>query len=201
MGVVIGLTGSIASGKSTVSGMFKKLNIPVIDADQIARDVVVPGEAAYHQIVAEFGEDILLADKTIDRKKLGSIIFADKEKREALNAIVHPVVRSQMLYEKEQYLAANKTCIVMDIPLLYESNLTHLVDKVLVVYVDESVQLERLMNRDGSTIEAAMERIDSQIPVKEKVKQADAVINNNGTIQDSYQQLKDILKQWNISYV
>jgi dephospho-CoA kinase len=198
MALIIGLTGSIASGKSTVSSMIKELHIPVIDADQIARDVVEPGEEAHHKIVKEFGKDILFSDGTLNRKKLGSVIFSNEEKRTKLNAIVHPAIRKKMLEQKESFLNNGEKCVVMDIPLLFESKLTHMVDKILVVYVDETVQLERLMNRDNSSKEEARARIKSQIPVNEKVELADAVINNNGTIRDSFIQLKAILQKWEV---
>lgn len=103
-----------------------------------------------------------------------------------------------MLEQKETYLKDGESCVVMDIPLLFESKLTHMVDKILVVYVDEHVQLERLMERDNSTKEEALERIQSQIPVKEKVKQADAIIDNNGSKEESYKQLRDILEKWQV---
>ncbi|AXI09660.1 dephospho-CoA kinase [Oceanobacillus sp. 143] len=198
MALVIGLTGSIASGKSTVSLMFDDFQIPVIDADKIAREVVEPGEAAYEGIVAAFGEAILIEDKTLDRKKLGSIIFADEDKRQTLNSIVHPEVRKQMIEQRDALIAAGKRCIVLDIPLLFESNLTSLVDKTIVVYVDESIQLQRLMERDGLAEQAAKQRIASQIPVEEKVKLANAVINNNGSKKESYEQLEQILSDWQV---
>ncbi|WP_026906428.1 dephospho-CoA kinase [Paucisalibacillus globulus] len=198
MALVIGLTGSIASGKSTVSSMFKKLHIPVIDADQVAKDVVEPGEVTLREIVQEFGKDLLFTDGSLNRKKLGSIIFGDGEKRKKLNSIIHPAIRQRMLEQKKVLLEGGEECIVMDIPLLFESKLTHMVDKILVVYVDEHVQLERLMDRDRSTKEEAQSRIQSQIPVKEKIKLADEVINNNGSIEDSFKQLKEILQKWEV---
>jgi dephospho-CoA kinase len=198
MALVIGLTGSIASGKSTVSSMFKDLQIPVIDADLIAREVVEPGEPALDEIVSEFGEKVLFPDGTLNRKSLGTIIFSDAEKRTKLNAIVHPAVRKRMLELKEFYINKGEKCVVMDIPLLFESKLTHMVDKILVVFVDEAVQLERLVERDGSTEQEALQRIQSQIPVKEKVRLADVVIDNNGTIENTRNQLEDILKGWNL---
>ncbi|WP_042146330.1 dephospho-CoA kinase [Paucisalibacillus sp. EB02] len=198
MTLVIGLTGSISSGKSTVSSMFKDIQIPVIDADQISRDVVEPGEDALKEIVSEFGRDVLFPDGTLNRKKLGSVIFSDNEKRKKLNSIVHPAIRKRMLEQRESYLENGEPCIVMDIPLLFESKLTHMVDKILVVYVDEYVQLERLMERDNSTKEEALERIQSQIALKEKVKQADAVIDNNGSKEASYKQLRNILEKWQV---
>ncbi|MCA1009903.1 dephospho-CoA kinase [Halobacillus halophilus] len=198
MTVVIGLTGSIASGKSTVSQMFSKFNIPVVDADQLSRKVVEPGEPAYNKIVEAFGFQILQEDRTIDRKRLGKIIFSDEEKRQQLNSIVHPQVRQEMLEERDAYKADGYPAVVLDIPLLFESRLTSYVDRVMVVYVDEETQLKRLMERDQSEREEAEERIQSQLSIAEKAKMADAVIDNNGSIEESFQQLKDILHQWNI---
>ncbi|MGP4075734.1 dephospho-CoA kinase [Halobacillus sp. K22] len=198
MTVVIGLTGSIASGKSTVSQMFSEFNIPVVDADQLSREVVEPGEPAYNKIVEAFGFQILQDDRTIDRKRLGKIIFSDEEKRQQLNSIVHPQVRQEMLERRDSYKENKYPAVVLDIPLLFESKLTSYVDQVVVVYVDEKTQLKRLMERDQSEREEAEERIQAQISIAEKAKMADAVIDNNGTVDESFQQLKDILHQWNI---
>ena len=198
MALIIGLTGSIASGKTTVSSMFKELHIPVIDADQVARDVVEPGEVTLQKIVEEFGTDILSADGSLNREQLGSIIFKEEEKRKKLNSIIHPAIRKRMLDQKKVLLDNGEDCVVMDIPLLFESKLTHMVDKILVVYVDEHVQLNRLMARDHSSKEQAQSRIQSQIPVKDKIKLADEVINNNGSVEESYKQLREILQKWEI---
>ncbi|WP_077621280.1 dephospho-CoA kinase [Sediminibacillus massiliensis] len=198
MAVVIGLTGSIASGKSTVSTMFEKLNIPVVDADKLSRVVVEPGEEAYRKIVHAFGEDILLEDKQINREKLGRLIFSDKMKRQKLNEIVHPAVRKEMIAEKERYLSQGEKAVVLDIPLLFESNLAHFADKTIVVFVDQEVQIDRLMKRNNFTREEAMDRINSQMSLSEKVKLADEVIDNNGSIENSYEQLLHILKNWGI---
>ncbi|MFC4183556.1 dephospho-CoA kinase [Saccharococcus thermophilus] len=196
MALTIGLTGGIASGKSTVTGMIRELGIPVIDADQVARDVVKVGEEAYAQIVATFGQDILQANGEIDRAKLGAIVFHNERERKKLNAIVHPAVRRRMMAEKEAYVQNGAKTIVLDIPLLFESELTHFIDKVIVVYVDDEVQLERLMKRNGFSKEEALARIRSQLPLREKVKKADAVINNNGTVEETKQQLLQILTEW-----
>jgi dephospho-CoA kinase len=198
MALMIGLTGGIASGKSTVAKMLRELEIPVIDADQIAREVVEVGEEAYLEIVKEFGEEILQEDRTIDRGKLGSIVFHNKEKRQLLNSIVHPAVRKKMLMQKEQYIRNGENTIVLDIPLLFESNLTHLVDKIIVVYVDEHIQLQRLMERNSLSKEEAEVRMKAQMPLIEKVSKADAVINNNGTIEETKQQLLNILAYWDV---
>lgn len=198
MTLIIGLTGGIASGKSTVSSMFKSLNIPVVDADKISRDVVEPGEDAYQEIRQVFGDHIFQTDQTLNRKKLGKIIFADDEKRKQLNAIVHPAVRKEMLRQRDIYMDQGKKCVTLDIPLLFEGNLTNIVDKTMVVSVDEDVQLSRLMERDHSTEEEAKQRIQSQMPIHEKVELADVVIDNNGSKDHSYQQLENILKKWGI---
>ncbi|GLH64670.1 dephospho-CoA kinase [Parageobacillus sp. G301] len=197
MALTIGLTGGIASGKSTVTKMLRGLGIPVIDADQVARDVVKVGEEAYEQIIKTFGQDILQENGEIDRAKLGAIVFYNEQERKKLNAIVHPAVRRRMLAEKEAYVQKGAKTIVLDIPLLFESELTHLIDKIIVVYVDNDIQLERLMKRNGFSEEEALARIRSQMPLHEKVKKADAVINNNGTIEETKQQLLRILKEWN----
>ncbi|HLR79092.1 MAG TPA: dephospho-CoA kinase [Bacillota bacterium] len=198
MTLIIGLTGSIASGKSTVSLMFDDFNIPVIDADKIAREVVEPGERAYQDIVDHFGKEILRSDMTLDREKLGEIVFSDEQQRKVLNGIVHPAIRKEMLQRRDTYVEQGEKCVVLDIPLLYESNLTHYVDQTIVVYVDPSVQLKRLMKRDGYTEAEAQQRIDSQMSIREKAQLADAVIDNNGTKYESYQQLQTLLKKWNV---
>lgn len=198
MTCIIGLTGSIASGKSTVSLMFDDFNIPVIDADKIAREVVCPGEVAYEEIIRVFGKEILRADQTLDRKQLGDLVFVNTEKRKQLNEIVHPEIRRKMIALRDRYVADGEACIVLDIPLLFESNLTHIVDKTIVVYVDEAVQLKRLMARDGYTENKARQRIKVQIPVKEKAALADKVIDNNGEKYDTFTQLQQILQEWQI---
>ncbi|WP_242307247.1 dephospho-CoA kinase [Bacillus cereus group sp. BfR-BA-01524] len=198
MTVVIGLTGGIASGKSTVSEMFRELSIPVIDADIIAREVVERGKPAYNKIVEVFGAEVLQQDGELDRPKLGSIVFYNEEKRLQLNKIVHPAVREEMNRQKGMYIKEGMQAIVLDIPLLFESKLTSLVDRILVVAVTPDTQLERLMKRNGFSEEEATARIQSQMPLAEKVKNADEVINNDGTIMGTKTQLQVILKKWNI---
>lgn len=198
MALIIGLTGSIGTGKSTIANKFRDLDIPVVDADLIAREVVEPGKDAYQDIVATFGKEILQNDKTLDRKALGNIVFNNEAKRKQLNAIIHPAIRKEMVRQRDEWVRNGKECVVLDIPLLYESGLTHYVDKVIVVYVDPEIQLQRIMDRDQSTEEEAKSRINSQIPVSEKAKKADAVIDNNRSKEESYRQLKAILEDWGI---
>lgn len=198
MSLVIGLTGGIASGKSTVSTMLKELDISVIDADVEARLAVQKGEPAYAKIIEVFSHGILLPNKEIDRQKLGSIIFHNSEKRKLLNEIVHPEVRKRMTRQIEEANQNQEELVVLDIPLLFESKLTYMVDKTLLVYVDRSVQLQRLMERNNLSALEAEARVNSQIPLSEKVSIADAVINNNGSIKETKKQLNDILIQWGI---
>lgn len=200
MSLVIGLTGGIASGKSTVSNMFKEMDITVIDADVEARLAVEKGEPAYQKIVAEFGQDILLANDEIDRQKLGSIIFHNAEKRQLLNGITHPEVRKRMNDQVEAAERRGEQVIVLDIPLLFESKLTHMVEKTILVFVDRAVQLQRLMERNNLALEDAEARVTSQMPLGEKVALADAVIDNNGTVADTRKQLKEILNNWDVKF-
>ncbi|KIP21621.1 dephospho-CoA kinase [Anoxybacillus ayderensis] len=196
--LTIGLTGGIASGKSTVAAMFRDLHIPVIDADEIAHRVTAINGEAYKPIVEVFGRDILEANGAIDRRKLGTIVFDDEQKRKQLNAIVHPLVRKHMLQQKEQYAKQKEKAVVLDIPLLFESKLEHLVDRILVVYVDEQTQLHRLCERNGFSVEEARARMKAQMPLEEKRKKADAVIDNNGTIEETKRQLHACLVRWGV---
>jgi dephospho-CoA kinase len=198
MSLIIGLTGGIASGKSTVSNMLKELGITIIDADVEARLAVQKGEPAFVQIVEAFGREILQPDGEIDRQKLGSIIFHQSEKRLLLNNIVHPEVRKRMKGQIEIAETNGEEVVVLDIPLLFESKLTYMVEKTVLVYVDENIQLQRLMERNNLSQQEAVARIHSQMPLSEKVSLADAVIDNNRSIQDTKQQLLTILKNWGI---
>ncbi|MGY4689250.1 dephospho-CoA kinase [Salibacterium sp. K-3] len=196
--MIIGLTGGIASGKSFISEALHQHGFPVIDADQTAREVVEPGEKAYEQIVEQFGTEILEVDGTLARKKLGDIIFADPAKRELLNQIMHPAIRQRMLQKKNERQEQGYDVIVFDLPLLIENNLHFMVDKVLLVYVEETEQKKRLMERDQAGEEDADRRIASQLPMTEKKAEADAVIDNNGSKESSLKLLEQIIKEWNI---
>lgn len=195
MGKIFGLTGSIASGKSTVSNFLKELNVPIVDADVIAKEVVEIGQTAYKKIIEAFGSEILLDSGEINRPFLGSIIFNNKEKRLQLNEIVHPEVRREMKEQADRYIKQGEPLVILDIPLLYEGNSIELVEKVIVVSVSEENQLKRLMNRNGLSKEDALLRIASQIPVKEKAARADYVIDNNGDFEDTKRQVKDLLNK------
>lgn len=194
--MIIGLTGSIASGKSTVANMLKEMDFPIIDADLVARIVVEKGTATLEAIKETFGTGVIRENGALNREALGEIIFSNPSKRKQLNDIMHPAIRAEMLAQKENLVQQGYPVIIMDIPLLFESRLQSFVDKILVVTVTEQTQLERLMARNGFTQEEAKLRIQSQLPLSVKEEGADAVIYNNGTIEDSKQQLKKILTIW-----
>lgn len=196
--MIIGLTGSIASGKSTVSSMLADRGFPIVDADLVARKVVETGEPTLQKIVDSFGDDVLLPNGTLDRAKLGTIIFNEPSKRKQLNEIIHPAIREEMLRQRDEWVSKGSNTVIMDIPLLFESRLQHYVEKILVVSVTEEVQLKRLMQRNQFSEEEALSRIRSQLPISEKEKGADAVIYNNGTIEETEQQLEKILAYWNV---
>ena len=193
---IIGLTGGIASGKSTVSNWLISQGYPVVDADIAARKVVEPGMPALREITEAFGRDILLEDGTLDRKKLGAIIFSDEEKRQTLNAIVHPAVREWMRQETDHAFSEGASVVIMDIPLLFESKLTHMVEETVLVYVSMETQLKRLMDRDGYSEADALARIHAQMPIDDKRKLADYIIDNNGPVSETIEQVKEIMKQF-----
>ncbi|RFU70726.1 dephospho-CoA kinase [Peribacillus saganii] len=199
MGIVYGITGGIASGKSTVSKFISdELGFSVIDADIASRKAVEPGMKANQKIAETFGKQILLHDGSIDREQLGALIFHDKEKRLILNSIVHPAVREYMLQQQEEAFSRGERVVFLDIPLLFESKLTHLVAKTMLIYTDENVQLLRLMERNNLTESEARARINSQMPLAEKKQFADEIVNNNGTITETKQQVINILKKWRV---
>lgn len=190
----IGLTGGIATGKSTVSSMLTHRGAALVDADQIAREVVLPGEPALLEIAQHFGQAVMQDDGSLNRKALGKIVFADPAKRKQLENILHPRIRSLMLSRMEALEAENPhRLVVVDIPLLYESDLSHYFEQVLLVYVPPEVQLERLMKRDGLTEEEALQRIQNQMPIEKKKRLADIVIDNSGTIEETEKQVEAFL--------
>jgi dephospho-CoA kinase len=192
---IIGLTGGIATGKSTVAEMFRNANIPLIDTDVIAKEVLNKGSVGYLEVVDYFTEDILHTDKEINRKKLGRIIFTNSKKLKKLNSIVHPKVKDFVLTEIEKNRQMNKELVIIDVPLLYESGFDSLVDEVIVVYVDQELQVQRLMDREQITKEYAMMKIKAQLPLEEKVKKATYVIDNSSSILDTKKQFTKILAE------
>lgn len=193
--MIIGLTGSIASGKSTVSSMLKEKSYPIVDADEIARLVVEPGTSTIQEIREVFGEEVLQKDGSLNRAKLGERIFGDEAERNKLNAIMHPAIRTEMLRQKEYHLANGENTVVMDIPLLFEGKLQSLVDKIIVVSVSTETQKSRLIARNQFTEEEAESRMNSQLPMELKENNADFVVDNNGSLEETKTQLEAILKK------
>jgi len=189
---IIGLTGGIASGKSTVSAMLRELGAPVIDADQVARDVVAPGTPALAEIVAEFGAGVLAQDGTLERKKLGAIVFADPALRARLNAITHPRVGAETARRTQELGAAGHQVVIYDVPLLVESRLHEAMAGVIVVAVPREVQLARVIARDGLTAAEAEARLAAQLPLEAKLKVADYVIDNSGPLGDTRRQVASV---------
>lgn len=195
--MIIGLTGSIATGKSTVANMLRTYNLPIVDADVIARQVVEPGSETLAKIVEAFGAEALLPDGTMNRAYIGAQIFHEPNKRALLNGIIHPAIREEMVAQRDAYVAQGKH-VVMDIPLLFESKLQRFVDHILVVAVSEDIQLARLMARNELSEADAKARIASQIPIAEKVAGADAILRNDGTLDETKAQLHEILMKWGV---
>lgn len=199
----IGLTGGIGSGKSLVLGYFRDLGAAVVDADAVAREVMVPGEPAYDAVVRAFGPDVLGADGTLDRKALAARIFADTAARLQLNALTHPHIRRRLAEEVERRSAQpGVEVIILDIPLLLETTDGRYLrlDGIVVVDATDEVRLARLAARDGLSPVDARLRVEAQMPLRAKVARADWVINNNGSPEATRAQVgalwETLLERW-----
>ncbi|XP_071698201.1 dephospho-CoA kinase-like isoform X2 [Rutidosis leptorrhynchoides] len=190
---VIGLTGGIASGKSTVSNLFKANGFPVVDADVIARDVLKRGSGGWRKVVAAFGDDILADNGEVDRAKLGQIVFTDPSKRQLLNRLLAPYISYGILWEVFKLWIKGCNIIVLDVPLLFEANMDRWTNPIIVVWVDPETQLQRLMSRDRTSAQDAQNRINAQMPLDLKRSKADIVIDNNGSLEDLNENFKKIL--------
>ncbi|MFB9278055.1 dephospho-CoA kinase [Cohnella cellulosilytica] len=187
----IGLTGGIATGKSTVAKLLTERGALLIDLDKIAREVVEPGQPALLAIAERFGQAVLQPDGSLDRKRLGSIVFADSAERKALEAITHPAIRAVM----KERMARGETeepdrLVVVDVPLLYESKLESYFHRVMVVYAPRETQLDRLIERDGLSREEAEQRLAAQMDIEEKKRRADVLIDNGGTPEETNRQIE-----------
>lgn len=185
--IIIGLTGGIASGKSTVSNILVERGYKVIDADKISREIVEINKPAYKKIVEFFGEEILLGDKSINRKLLGTIIFSDHKKRDVLNNITHPLVFEDIKDKIKEYSVDNRV-IFLDIPLLFEQydllkEHKIIMDEIWLVYVNKETQITRLMRRDNISKEEAILKIQSQMDIEHKRKMSSKIIDNNGDME------------------
>ena len=187
MAFILGVTGGIATGKSTVVDVFRKAGVPIVDGDLIAREIVEPGQPALKALVAAFGEEILTEDR-LNRKKLGEIVFNDPAKRQLLDRLLDGYLRGAIT---DQIKEAAKTAplVVADTPLLYEADYQQYMDQVAVVYIPKELQLTRLMQRDHLTKEAALQRMKSQLSIEEKRQKADFLFDNQGTREETRQQV------------
>ncbi len=189
--LILGITGNIASGKSTIAEGFARLGAVLVDADQLAREVVAPGSPVLQQLVAHFGLDILQTDGSLNRERLGAIIFADPAARQQLNRITHPAI-GLLAVERLRQLKnqAGLPLVVYEAPLLFEAGAEGRVDKVLVVKIDPQVQLQRLMLRDNIDESSARQKIQAQMPQEAKLARADYVIDNSGTVAEALRQVE-----------
>jgi len=193
--LIAGLTGGIASGKSTAARMFQREGAHIVDTDAISREVVEPDTPGWEEVVNAFGTAILNQDRTLNRKMLGDIVFADPGRRKDLEAILHPKI-----YERKEDLIRvivkkdTQAVIVVAIPLLIEVGRQATVDRVILVYVSPQIQLERLMRRDGLSTAEAGKRIASQMPIDRKLKYAHYVINNEGSLAHTHQAVRSVFK-------
>jgi dephospho-CoA kinase len=187
---VIGLTGGIGSGKSTVSRILSGLGAKIIDADLVSREIMSKGQEAYNEIVGYFGENILDERGEIDRKRLGLIVFEDAQKLKKLNEITHPKIIEKIKAMIMEAKKENYKVIVVDAALLIETGLYQMMDEIWMVVVDIETQIKRIMKRDGFSYEEALKRIRSQMPLEEKIKYADFIINNSKTLEKTEEQVK-----------
>lgn len=179
---LIGLTGGIACGKSNVSDTLRELGAVIVDGDVLSRELTAPGGIALPSIRAQFGDGVFHPDGTLDRRKLGAVIFGNDERRAALDGIMQPMLRQLILQRIEDARQRRASLCVLDMPLLYEAGLDALCDRVWCVYIPRETQLERLMARDGFTLEEAQMRLRSQLPAEEKARRAQVVIDTSGSI-------------------
>jgi dephospho-CoA kinase len=192
---IIGLTGGIASGKSSVASMLERLGAPVVDADLLAREVVQPGEPALDEIAASFGTKVLNPDGSLNRAALGAIVFADPQARRTLEGITHPAIRALADRKLARYRESGTPVVFYVAPLLIEAGSAARVDEIWVVYLNRERQLERLMARDGLGRDEALQRIDSQMPMEEKRRLGQVVIDNCGSPEELAAQVEGLWKE------
>ncbi|MCM8780746.1 MAG: dephospho-CoA kinase [Candidatus Omnitrophica bacterium] len=187
--IVIGITGSFGSGKTTVAKMFKRLGAKIVDADRIAHQLIRPQTRIYRKIIDVFGDGIIAKQRNIDRKKLAKIVFNDRNLLQRLNKIVHPEIIKSI---KKEIKRIPKGVIVLDAPLLIEAGLKSIVDKIIVVNINSKIQMQRLLKKTASERDDIIKRIRAQVPLSVKIRQADFVIDNSGKINQTEKQIKKI---------
>src|SRR5262245_17451148 len=192
---LVGLTGGIASGKSTVAAILRRLGATIINADELSREVVQPEQEAWEEITKTFGPDILQEDKTLDRRKLRKIVFDNPEARKKLEAIIHPRVRALAERRISELAAAGSSVIVYEVPLLFEAQIHLWLRPVILVACDLITQKKRLLERDHLTELEAQQHLDAQMSLEEKRKLADYVIENDGTLEELEQGVRAVLQK------
>ena len=192
---LLGLTGGIASGKSTVAAILRRLGAAIINADELSREVVQPEQDAWKKIIATFGPDILQEDKTLDRRKLRKIVFDNPEARKRLEAIIHPRVRALAEKKIGELAAAGNSIIVYEVPLLFEAQIHLWLRPVILVACEVGTQRKRLLERDHLTEIEAQQHLDAQMNLEEKRKLADYVIENDGNLEELEQQVRAVLQK------
>jgi dephospho-CoA kinase len=194
--LIVGLTGGVASGKTAVSRVLREEGAYIIDADQIARELVQPHKPAWNELVRAFGKEILQEDGSIHRRKLADKVFTDPEQRKVLNQILHPRIKEEMdRRTKEIGQRDPEAIVVIDAPLLVELGVYRQVDQLIVVSSTQMQQMERLKERDGRSPEEALRLFSSQMPVEEKAKLADFVIRNEGSLEETKKRAKEVFKE------
>ena len=194
--VLLGVTGGIASGKTVVARLLEELGARTIDFDVLSRVVVEPGKPAWKEVVAYFGEQVLLEDKTLDRKKLSEIVFRDPEKRKKLEGFTHPRIYEEFSRLVKEYAAGDPEVIIqVAVPLLIEANLQHFFHKVLLVYIPAEMQIQRLMDRDLISREMAVKMLSSQLPIEEKRSYADFIVDNSGSLEETRRQVEEVWRK------
>ena len=191
--MILGLTGGIGTGKSTVAKMLREKNIPVVDTDSISKEIIEYPEII-EKIKAEISSKIFNNENKLDRKKLSERVFENKDKLKKLNEIMHPVILKKM-WEEVEKLKKDYKIIVVDIPLLFEINMENEVDKVLLIYSSKEIQIERIMNRDGRTREEAIKIINSQMPLYKKREKSDYIIQNNDSLEKLKKNLDKVVQK------
>lgn len=193
---VIGLTGGIASGKSTMAKFFRDKGAAVLSADTIAFALAKPRQILYRLYVEHFGEGILQADGTLDRRAIGRLVFGSESERQWLDETTHPILERAMRRQIQVKQAKNFPVIILDVPLLFEAGWDKMTEENCLVFVDEATQLARLMRRNGYTEAEARARIAAQMPLSEKKQRADTFIDNNGSLEESFLQAEKLWKEW-----
>lgn len=189
---VIGLTGGIATGKSTAASMLRQLGAKIIDADELAREIVEPGQEAWQEIVAAFGREIVCEDKSIDREKLRKKVFADPQARKRLESITHPHIRTLAQQRIQQLAAEGAEIVVYMAPLLFENQVQLWLRPVILVACDPATQKRRLQKRDGLNKKEIEQHLKAQMPLEEKIKLADFIIENNGSLVELERLIKEV---------